>query len=383
MKKKSIAAICVLLCAAASLTLVSCGIRRETAETEPYVSSGETSDLRAPETRAVQTVTEKEPSVTEAPAGPAAQTDRQTEAQTDAPIEPEPVSYPPIVPIEIDGEMISLQYTRITPAVNRAMITSTQSDKLETHGDFSGCEEALAELETLLQNFDGYVTVIGYSVDGSRSITYNTGNIYQPQCTYKAAFIFSVCQYLDAIGFDDSTTIPLQEHNRMEGSGIVKNYPAGTQVSVRELINLCLSISDNTAYNMLHEYFGGYLRNAFMGMIGANDLITSMLYGNNIATGDFIILWNEIYNYFQSGTYYANVMREACTNTPYAYARPENGLSYSHKSGDGFDSLECHDVELVWDSSPYIFSIYTHAYAPDGSDYLIQSAARIVHEKIF
>ena len=285
--------------------------------------------------------------------------------------------------VNVDYSKAVLQYTRVTPAVDRSMITSTSHDTLETHGDFSGSEDALSDLENLLDNFDGDITLIAYSLDGSRSLCYNTGTVYQPQCTYKAAFIFSICQYMDAVGFDDSTEFTLLEKNRMAGSGTVQRSPAGTKFTVHDLVTLCLSISDNSAFSLLHDHFGGGLRNEYMSQIGANSLRTSYLYGSNIPCGDFIILWNEIYNYFLSGTYYSKLMKNACTGTTFAYARPVNGLTYSHKSGDGFDLKERHDVELVWDSQPYILAIYSRANVADGSSPTIENAAKIVHERLY
>lgn len=377
MKNKITRALCALLCAAAALSLFSCSVRRVSEDESAALSpSGAGRESVTPKNVPVAAT---EPQSAELNAG--AETDAvqtyalKTDVETDEWIEPEP--------IEIDGDKIELQYDHVTPAVNRAMITSTERGVLQPHGDFTGCAEALSDLEALLDGFDGEITLIAYAVDGSRSLCYNTDTVYQPQCTYKAAFIYSICQYMDAVDFDDSTVFTLLERNKMEGSGTVQEAPVGTEFSVHDLVTLCMSISDNAAFSLLHDHFGGELRNAYMGMIGANDLITSRLYGNNIRIGDFIILWNEIYNYFLADTYYSHLMKSACTGTIFAYAKPENGLAYSHKSGDGFDKLECHDVELVWDDVPYILAIYTRANSEGGSHPTIENAAKIVHERIY
>ena len=404
MKRTLFAVICALLCVSFVLSLASCankdegssspsgdGVRSEPGQKlpvsvgvndpyEPGASQTPGADEGDPLGPGDHPVPGTTPDTDEDTGESPAQNDGEP-VDTQPPAPPEPDTSDEDVPI--DYSKAELQYERVTPAVDRSMITSASSDTLETHGDFAGSEETLAELEELLDGFDGDITLIAYSLDGSRSLCYNTGTVYQPQCTYKAAFIFSICQYMDAIGFDDSTEFTLLEHNRMSGSGTVQRAAAGTKFTVHDLVTLCLSISDNAAFSLLHDHFGGGLRNTYMSKIGANSLQTSLLYGNNIAPGEFIILWNEIYNYFLSGTYYSQLMKNACTGTTFAYAKPVNGLSYSHKSGDGFDLKERHDVELVWDSQPYILLIFSRANVADGSSPTIENAAKIVHERLY
>ena len=246
-----------------------------------------------------------------------------------------------------------------------------------------GMEDDLANLRAMLTGFNGRISVVAYALDGSRSLTFNSDYGYMSQCTIKAGFVYSICLYMDATGFDDNTVITYQPGNYVQGSGSVKNYPFGTPFTVRDLVLRCLNISDNSAYNMLLGYFGNDIRNECMETIGAESLMTQGMWGYDVLPEDYIVLWDEIYNYFATNSHYAQLMKEACTNTPFAYAKPVNGLDYSHKSGDGTDWNDCHDVCLVWDDVPYIVAVFTRAGYAGGSHPAIENVSWIIHEKLF
>ena len=282
-----------------------------------------------------------------------------------------------------DRARMLVRYPKVTPRPSTAMIHSTAYDELETHGDFEGMESALSSLSSTLEGFDGKISVIAYTLDGSRSLTYNSDYRYGSQCTIKAGFVYSICQYMDANAFDDGTLIGYSKDDLVEGSGTVQNNPVGTQFTVRDLIGRTLRISDNTAYNMLLRYFGNTIRNDYMEIIGAETLKTAGLWGNYVSPEDYIVLWDEIYNYFRTGSHYATLMKESCTNTPFAYCNPVNGLDFSHKSGDGPKLHDCHDVCIVWDDEPYILAIFTHANDAKGSHPTMENVAWIIHEKLF
>ena len=300
----------------------------------------------------------------------------------DAALEDEPAD--PDEPVFVfDRSKMLICYPKATPRPSASMIHSETYNTLEVHGDFEGAEDDVAALERMLDSFSGNISLIAYSLDGSRSLCYNTDYRYQSHCTIKASFIYSICQYMDANAFDDETVLIYKERNALPGSGTVQNNPFGTGFTVRDLISRCLTISDNAAYSMLVDFFGNEIRNTYMDMIGCESLKTNGLWCSRVSPEDYVVLWDEIYNYLRTGSHFAKLMKQSCTNTPFSYARPVNGLEYSHKSGDSFDETESHDIVLVWDDVPYVLAIFTRASSEDVSNPSIESIAYIVNENIF
>lgn len=56
------------------------------------------------------------------------------------------------------------------------------------------------------------------------------------------------------IHYDDAR--PLTEQDRQYGTGLLQNYRAGTKVTLRDLLNLMITRSDNTAAIMLGQWIG-------------------------------------------------------------------------------------------------------------------------------
>ena len=321
--------------------------------------------------------------------GPTAADPAATDAPGETSASPEtteaPVETTDFIQEVLDPDLadLTLSYQKLTAPPSPAMVHNTEANSLETHGSFAGCEAALSELEKLLSGFEGSISLIAYSLDGSRSVCYNSDLRYEPQCTVKAAYVFSICQYMDSVGFDAETQIVYRRKNEYPGSGTVQDSPFGTKFTVRDLIMRTLTISDNAAYSMLCDYFGLDVRNKYMDKIGCHSFVSNYMWGSRVEPADFVTLWTEIYSYLCSGTKYAELMKAACTDTLYSYAKPTGELHYSHKSGDGFDWKDCHDACLVWDDVPYILVIFTHADEPGASHPTIEDAAKIVHEKLF
>lgn len=64
------------------------------------------------------------------------------------------------------------------------------------------------------------------------------------------------------IGYDDAR--PLGEQDRQYGTGLLHNYRAGTRVTLRDLLNLMITRSDNTAAVMLGQWLGAEAVNGWL-----------------------------------------------------------------------------------------------------------------------
>ncbi len=74
------------------------------------------------------------------------------------------------------------------------------------------------------------------------------------QKIYVLAELYS--QYKQGLLSPD-TTVPLTEDDRVPGAGVIQGYPAGSEFTLDELVNLVALYSDNTAANMLITAVGG------------------------------------------------------------------------------------------------------------------------------
>lgn len=291
-------------------------------------------------------------------------------ASTTAEPEPEPEPEPVYVKQEVDREKIA----------------STEKNRMHLWGEFTEPQEAvLSSIEDILKGYKKRISVIAYPIDGENGFSYNSDMGFFSACTIKAAYVFSLCRYLESEDYDLSTKLTYKEKHYHGGSGTIRYSAFGSRYTVEYLITQALSISDNVAYVMLLDYFGRDFHNEYMDELGCETLKTNGMWAPKATTADFVVLWNELYDYFREGTEYSELYRKACTNSDYTYlAEGMTAWDYSHKSGHNYGSNPSYnDVILVWKERPYILAVFTASEGDESDRKVVESVANLVNYALF
>lgn len=285
---------------------------------------------------------------------------------------------------EINKNDITEEY--IAKGIDISKITNTQKNTLETYGDYTEEQkEVLKEIENTAKNYNKGISIVAYTINGKNALCYNSDMQHFSACTIKAPFILAVTKYMEENNIDENTMLTYKEKHWHGGSGKIRYAQYGTQYSIKYLINQALSISDNVAYEMLADYFGHEYQNNLMRELGCEGLVTNGLWTSRCTAKEFVIIWNEIYNYFETNSKYANIFKEACTNTVFNYAcKNVKEWNYSHKSGDYFgDNPAYNDACIIWKERPYILVIFTKSEGHTYDTNTINKIADLIHFKLF
>ena len=186
----------------------------------------------------------------------------------------EVVSYPdPVFP---GGELESPVNPEDDAKVQIYSLAQTETDSLLTYGDIDPEDpetaEALQTIQTLLDGYSKRVSFCAYALDGSRAITYNCEEKYFSACTVKAGFLLYCCLAIEQGLASKDEVMYYQEKYYHKGSGKIKYSPYGTPYTIEYLIQECLRISDNVAYEMLSAYFGHTGYNEMIDTLGLDRL---------------------------------------------------------------------------------------------------------------
>ncbi len=240
------------------------------------------------------------------------------------------------------------------------------------------------ELDTILDAFPEPISLAVWSTDGSKVILYNTSQTYFSACTIKIPWIFYLCKRIDEGKYSKDTVLTYQKKHHHDGSGVIRKGKYGDTYTVEKLIQLCLNISDNVAYEMLIDMIDRADFDAFTDELGYQSfqLNSWSIWSSNSVVKDYVGLWNEVYKYFQTGTAGALMMKQGCTNSPFAYGvLTLKDAEYSHKSGDNFgESRAYNDAGIVWASTPYTYAIFSKCEGESANVAIINNAMTIVHE---
>lgn len=120
------------------------------------------------------------------------------------------------------------------------------------------------EIKNKLYNFPGNVGLVIKDLRNNKTILYNQDRLFPSASLVKIAIMVACFQaeLEGKISFNDY--FRLKSKYKARGSGILRYFPSGKKVSIRELVELMITKSDNTATNILTEILGfDYLNNYF------------------------------------------------------------------------------------------------------------------------
>ena len=251
-----------------------------------------------------------------------------------------------------------------------------------TYGKFE--EEKIEKIEDILDSYTPNISLSVYALNGEKALIYNGQQEYFSACTIKIPWMLYLCKGIDEGKYNKDDILTYEERHYHGGSGTIRYNAYGSKYTVEELINLCLSISDNVAYEMLVQYVD---RNDFYAYIDTLDCPSLHVPSWSIWSSDSVVrdynrIWQVVYEYFGTDTEGAKILKKACTNTKFAYGvKTLVGEDYSHKSGDNFGTnCACNDAGIVWAETPYVYAIFTKSEGTDYDEKIINNVMSIIHE---
>lgn len=124
--------------------------------------------------------------------------------------------------------------------------------------------EMTAELGRLAGRYRGRVAIFLKDLKTNETWTYHPDDLFPSASLIKVPVMASAFYRIQEGRMSLYDRLTLRRRNRMGGSGSLKWRPDGTKLTVRELLQLMISESDNTATSMVLEAAGmGYVQQQF------------------------------------------------------------------------------------------------------------------------
>ena len=235
----------------------------------------------------------------------------------------------------------------------------------------------MESLKTYLK--DNYRLSVSYEdLTYGFSFNYNKDVDYYAASTIKslAAMYIYEQAFKGEINLDD--TITYSSKYRRGSSLEMKKHKYGDKISLRNLVKYSVTVSDNTAHNMLVQYVGvsklkkygnemganlTHLNGDLFGYIDLDDAIIYMKKLNDLIhnTGDFGI---ELESYFLSAEQNSLELSEF-------------DIKAAHKYGEY--EYVYHDIGIVYDKNPYVIAVLTHEGRKD-YDAIIKDVNKRVYD---
>ena len=182
------------------------------------------------------------------------------------------------------------------------------------------------------------------------------------------------------------------------GTGSIQNSPNGTEFTIREVSNLCITISDNCATNMILRRLGGedavndnYLKPIsctvdYRGTSSYTDCTGAEKSGKRRTSAIDLALYAEhLYrDYEENQTIFQPLIDDLC-NTEYNWGVPAGvptDVKVAHKVGFYPDYYTYNDIGIVFSSEDYVLCVMTECKDEGKAHQIIGEVSRMIYEYV-
>ena len=178
-------------------------------------------------------------------------------------------------------------------------------------------DDTTAKVEQYLNDGTEYAVYLAYPTKSSEVFIYNS----KPMRSASMIKVFIMAAVMDKAAHGELSldeTLTLRGSDKVGGAGILGGYPSGTELTLREVMELMITHSDNTATNMVIDRIGMSAINDYIKSQGYNDTILrrKMMDYDAIAAGrenfssvrDLGTFFTRLYNYDCVGEAYDKIM---------------------------------------------------------------------------
>lgn len=120
----------------------------------------------------------------------------------------------------------------------------------------TGNETAVSHIIHLCDQFNGRIGFHAHNLQTGAELTYHADDVFPTASAIKLPILVTLMQQIEDGQFSLADPLMLRRADRVEGSGLLKNLTPGLTLSIRDWAYLMMSISDNTATNVLINQVG-------------------------------------------------------------------------------------------------------------------------------
>ncbi|MGE4169589.1 MAG: serine hydrolase [Candidatus Margulisiibacteriota bacterium] len=251
--------------------------------------------------------------------------------------------------------------------------------------DPSGYQELESKIETLVAQNHGQIGVVYYDLTTGESISVHGGLLFNPASVIKVPVMVEVYKRV-ALGqlSLDNTRLSIKKKDRIWGSGQLYYEPLGKTYTIRQLVEVMITHSDNTATKMLIDYLGPRNINQTMRslglrntIIGNSDLLNAD--GLNFSTpADMALLMRKLYAGEIFSPRFSQEMIQIMTRQTHKWGIPRflpSNIRIANKTGS-LTGIK-NDVGIVYyNDEPYVLSIFTNMRSDEQAKLLLRTLSK-------
>jgi len=221
------------------------------------------------------------------------------------------------------------------------------------------------DIQKIVDTLPGKIGVYYKDLTTANTYMFNEGESFIAASVIKLPLLIAVLSEIKKGFLRRDDIIRLSPNDKVPGCGVLTLMHSGTEVTIKDLCNLMITISDNTATNILISTLGyDTIRSTFTEMGLQNTQLTRKLYdleGKKLGKENYIcpIEMGNLLERIYKGRIIsedisqeiADILMQQQLNSKIPHLLPPD-LSIAHKTGE--ISGVTHDVGIVYSENPFI-----------------------------
>ncbi len=250
-----------------------------------------------------------------------------------------------------------------------------------------------SKLTSKLQDMRGETAMYYKNMVTGDAFSYHSADVLQPASVIKLPIFLSYLKAAASGSIDLKEELICRDEDRLGGCGALKAFHGPQRVSIETLLELMITISDNTATNMLIKRYGREELNSDFTAMGLkqtriNRLLfdseaTSKGIENAVSASDMALLLEKIYKRtfvnVRTSEYAEKILFKQQINHKIPGYIGRYAVPTAHKTGE--DDGITNDVALVYARQPFILCfLSTHTDVPEFERFIRQTAYELFME---
>ncbi len=241
-------------------------------------------------------------------------------------------------------------------------------------------EQALTDY---LKNYNLSVKFV--DINTNYSYSYNEKKVYYAASTIKMLDALYIYENTANGNLDLNTTKKYTKNFKVLYSSGLEKYKIGDMISLRDLVKYAITVSDNSAHQMLVDFIGfNKLKNYGIELGAKNTLIGGDNFGQ-IDVNDSIIYLTNLYNFIEEDSDLSKELKSYFIQSDENYLKDtEKNIEAATKYGEYGNTF--HNNGIVYTKNPYLISILTNLGVKKGSNIIkninnkVQELQNVVNE---
>lgn len=259
------------------------------------------------------------------------------------------------------------------------------NDNINLSNNLDKIKQQIEKLNTLYLKQNEKVSYLYKDINTNTILSYNSDILFYAASSIKILVCVMLLEKAEnnLINIEEKLLVSMEDLK--QGTGIIKYQKEDTYYSIKDLIRLTITESDNTAYIKLANYVGKDSLAEYGKSLGAKHTMEGKDLFGLINCDDMLCYWKRVRKYINDNNKYSIDFYNWLSNPSFSIIEKKNINNNNFVKKYGSWDVAYHEAGYVEDIEPFYLIVLTQKFkCQDKEEFVNETASRIykIHRQI-